>query len=447
MKKALVYLRVSDPNQEIRDSLNKQEEQTLRYCEFKGYHIFKIIKEVGSGRRNDREGFKELEEEIENNSFDVLIFYELSRLARNTYILHNLIHDLKINKISFESVTENYLNSDSPTSKLMLSFIASMAEMESDMTSKRVQNRMKYYTSQGFWMFQPPKGYVLENKILKINDNESEEVKSIYNEFLKGASYADLSREYNISHPGLINLLTNVAYIGKTKFGFEGRDKDTGKRFKGGDGTVYEGKHESIIDRGTFDAVQSLIKSKSDNRHRSNKGDYLLTGILRHNNCNMKMYGKKNPNRKDYRYYQCSSCYFSISIRKIEKIVIDNFKEYSQNLKELKKNVRIKKVTPEKEVNSVKSKRKRIVQAYMDGNIEREYYLKEIESIDKIIKVLEKKIETPKKEKTLTNYDILIKLLKNFDEKDNVEKNSILKLLIDEIIIIDRENIEIIFKV
>ena len=137
MKKALIYLRVSDQVQEDRDYLSKQEEQAVEYCEFKKYHIYKVIKEVGSGRKDDRAGFMELEDEIEDNTFDVLIFYELSRLARDTYVIHKLIKSLRVKEIEFESITEPHLNSESPTSKLMLSFKASLAEIESGTISKR----------------------------------------------------------------------------------------------------------------------------------------------------------------------------------------------------------------------------------------------------------------------------------------------------------------------
>ena len=109
MKKALIILRVSDQLQEDRNSLEKQEEQALDYCKFKGYTVYKTLKTVVSGRKNDRADFIELENEVEKNSFDVLVFYELSRIARNAYFIHKLVHNLKQKEIEFESITESYL--------------------------------------------------------------------------------------------------------------------------------------------------------------------------------------------------------------------------------------------------------------------------------------------------------------------------------------------------
>lgn len=55
-------------------------------------------------------------------------------------------------------------------------------------------------------------------------------VRDIYRDFISETSYAELCRRYSFSTTGIKRILTNVAYIGKTKFGFEGKDKDTEKR-------------------------------------------------------------------------------------------------------------------------------------------------------------------------------------------------------------------------
>ncbi|GLI54725.1 serine recombinase [Propionigenium maris DSM 9537] len=445
MKKVVIYLRVSDQMQEEKDSLTKQEQQAIDYCKFKNYNIYKIIKEVGSGRKDDREGFIELENEIKKNTFDVLIFYELSRLARNTYVLHKLIHNMRQKKIQFESITESYLNSDSPTSKLMLSVLASQAEIESDMISKRVKNRMRHYTAEGYWVFQPPRGYRLENKILYIIEEEAEMVRDIYRDFLAGASYAELCRNYNTSNPGIKRILTNVAYIGKTKFGFEGKDKDTGKRVQNLPGEIFEGKHEPIIDLDIFNAVQEVIRHHTLKNMRITKTEYLLTGLIRHNNCTHRMYGKVNR-AANYKYYQCSSCAFSMSLEKIESIVIDNLKEYSKGLKTLN-NSRAKKMNRTNKLDKYFSKRKRIIEAYTDGHLPREEYLNAVQTINKKIKEIEDTEKQPEKVEVNTNYDKLIKIVKKFEELGLQEKKALLKMFIDEVIIVDRMTIEVVYKI
>jgi site-specific DNA recombinase len=451
MKKALIYLRVSDEMQELKDSLNKQEEQAINYCNFKNYTIYKVIKEVGSGRRRDqREGFIELEKEIARNTFDVLIFYELSRLARNQYLLHNLIHNLKINRISFESITESYLNSDSPTSKMMLGFLASMAEIESDMTSKRVRNRMKHYASEGYWMFQPPRGYKLEEKILRIHDEEAEVVRDIFREFIAGASIKKLKAAYNLSDPGIKNLLSNVAYIGKTKFGFAGRDNHTGKRVNNLPGEVFEGKHEAIIDEKTFNMAQNILNNKK-RKYKSYIVDnkFLLTGLIKHN-CGYSANGKRQ--KSGYTLYRCRDCEKSIPAKLVEEVIVEEFKNYCKGLKYFKnKRISKKKNKSLNKLSTLKFKRSRIVESYMDGNINREYYLKLIDEIDIEIDTIKNSIGEKENNvpKIFTdNYDLLLQMVNTFDNKTIVEKNKILKLFIEAIIYKDKESeLEIIYKI
>ena len=93
MKKALLYIRVSDEMQEEKNSLAYQEKEVMEYCKYKKYEVYKKIAEVGSAwREGERKGFEELEYEIEKANFDILVLYSISRLARNQYVAHTIMH-------------------------------------------------------------------------------------------------------------------------------------------------------------------------------------------------------------------------------------------------------------------------------------------------------------------------------------------------------------------
>lgn len=442
MKKALIILRVSDEKQEERNSLDKQEEQALDYCKFKGYKVFKIIKTVVSGRKVDRSDFLELEEEVERNSFDVLIFYELSRLARNAYFIHKLVHNLKQKDIEFESITESYLNSDSPTSKIMLGIMASQAEVESDMISKRVRNRMKFYASQGYFLSKPPLGYRLEDKILYPNE-KADIVREIYKEFIKGSSINKLTRKYGLSTTGIKSVLTNVTYLGKIKFGFEGKNQNTGKRVSGLPGEIFDGKHQSIIDLETFNTVQTILNNNySVGIKRNRDNENILTGIITHK-CG-KLYGKKTLD--GYRLYMCRKCNKSISSNKIENIVIDAIIEYSKKIEFLKERVLNKEqVSNKKKLKNLIQKKERIIETYADGFIPRKDYLVKIKDIEDEIQNLTSNenvrpiLETTLKEKLLID-------LREIDKKTDSEKRQLIQLFIEGVELDEDGNPEITFK-
>lgn len=443
MKKALIILRVSDEKQEDRNSLDKQEEQALDYCKFKGYDVYKIIKTVVSGRKVDRTDFLELEEEVERNSFDVLVFYELSRLARNAYFIHKLVHNLKQKEIEFESITESYLNSDSPTSKIMLGIMASQAEVESDMISKRVRNRMKFYASQGFHLFPAPMGYDVKEKILYPNE-QAEIVKAIYSEFISGASFNQLHAKYNMSQIGLKKLLTNVTYIGKVKFGFEGKNPSTGKRVNNLEGEIFEGKHEAIIDEETFKMAQFISNERSRKKIKIHINKNILSGILFH--MDHKMRGKRGSN--DYRFYTCDTCYKSISAKNIEKIVIESLIEHTKTLNFLDNRKNLKKgknIDYSKKLVELQEKKNRIIETYSDGFISRESYLKKVKGIDNEIKELGTALVDEKEEEVSLKESLLEDII-NLENKEDLEKKKLIQLFIEKIVMDNEKNIEIEFK-
>lgn len=439
MKKALIILRVSDEKQEERNSLEKQEEQALDYCKYRGYTVYKVLKTVVSGRKIDREDFLELEKEIENNTFDVLVFYELSRLARNAYFIHKLVHSLRQKEIDFESITESYLNSESPTSKIMLGIMASQAEVESDVISKRVRNRMKFYASQGYHLFPAPLGYDVKDKILYPNA-AAEKVRSIYKDFLSGSSIRKLTLKYKMSHPGIVRVLTNVTYLGKIKFGFEGKNQKTGKRVQGLDGEIFEGKHEAIIDKETFELVQEMRKKKyrSANIH-DNKN--ILSGLLIHK-CG-KLYGKRTLD--GYRLYNCRKCNKSISADNIERAVIEAMKKYAYDIKFLNIKSGNKKLDNSKKIKKLQAKKERVIETYADGYLERKKYLEKIKEIDSEIKKLNID-DISNKEIDITLKEKLLLEIKNIDSKKDLEKKQLINLFIEKIYLCHDGTPEITFK-
>lgn len=451
MKKALIYLRVSDIMQEEKDSLNNQERQALEYCDFKKYSVYKIIKEVASGRSAERDGFIDLQKEISENNFDVLIFYELSRLARSCVTIHNLVHSMRVKEISFESITESYLNSDSPTSKIMLGMIASLAETESDLISKRVKTRMKFLTSQGYYPFRAPIGYRNVNNILEIVEEEAELVREFFQDFIDGYTIAQLRRKYNVSHPGVWRRLGNVVYNGKTKFGFEGKNHNTGKwETNKSDGEIFEGKHKAIISDEIFNLTQKRLQTFKYSKR--SKGTSILSGLINH--CEKwKMFIKVQERKTEpfyYKFYSCPICGKSIGAEKIETLILEEVKDYILNLKFLDSKIQNKKQekSTKEQIKKIETKKKRVIDSYIDGLISRETQKEKIIELNKELEALSNKdkIEVTT-EITKTFKEEIVKMIENIDNLDIKKQHLILSLVVEKIDISDTENIKIYYKI
>lgn len=79
-----IYCRVS--SSENKDNLERQKERVLSYCYAKGYIVYKIVCEIGSGLNDNR---KKLESLIRDPLVDKIVVEHLDRFSRfgNNYII------------------------------------------------------------------------------------------------------------------------------------------------------------------------------------------------------------------------------------------------------------------------------------------------------------------------------------------------------------------------
>ena len=149
--KALIYARVSTTMQEDNDSLKYQILKAKEYCYNQNYDIFKILEDVESGGKDDRDGFIQLKKEIDTKSFDVLVVFETSRISRKMKTLINFIDKISKNDIKFVSISQPELNTISPTGNFLFNVYASLAELEREQTSIRVKTSKLARAKDGIW--------------------------------------------------------------------------------------------------------------------------------------------------------------------------------------------------------------------------------------------------------------------------------------------------------
>jgi len=106
------------------------------------------------------------------------------------------------------------------------------------------------------------------------------------------------------------------------------------KRVSGLNGEIFEGKHEAIVSEELFNLVQSIIDGRGEkSRKFVQRSKYMLTGIIKHQECGGAYY-KMNNYQKEY--YTCHKCGKTINKDKVEKLVITEFKKYVKSLGFLK---------------------------------------------------------------------------------------------------------------
>jgi site-specific DNA recombinase len=192
--------------------------------------------------------------------------------------------------------------------------LLSFAQFERELSSERVRDKIAASRRKGKWTGGTvPLGYDARDKKLVINKTEVETVRTIFRCYLELQSFsklvADLDRrgivtkrrntnvaKYNggisFTYGPLAYFLKNRVYVGEVHHG----------------GKWFEGEHEGIIDRATFDRVQELLKSKSQGRKakRSESGAMLM-GKLYDDRGNLMSPSFSTKNGVRYRFYVSSA--------------------------------------------------------------------------------------------------------------------------------------------
>ena len=103
-------------------------------------------------------------------------------------------------------------------------------------------------SKQGKLMARPPFGYKVIGGELFPDEQSSENVRLIFEEFAGGKSMNQLAQQYTISVNGIKKILKNFSYIGKIKFNNQ----------------ITQGTHKPLISSELFNRVQSVFEKKEN---------------------------------------------------------------------------------------------------------------------------------------------------------------------------------------
>ena len=328
--KAVIYCRVSIDAQE-RDgtSLQTQLDNSLKYCQSKGYEVYRCFSETYSGLSLERPELNRLRELVRSGGVDVVICHSLDRLSRDPTHGVILTQELEKHDVKLEAVTEDISNTE--LGKL-ISYIRGFA-------SKLEAEKIKERTSRGrrarALMGKIPHGgyaklygynYIkvgTENGGRRvINDDEAYWVKQIFEWLVneKMSSSAIRNRLIELKAPtklggqwcraAVIHLVKNPSYAGKTYFNTTIKKRPYAKNSI--DWVEMPGLTPPIISQDLFDIAQ---KQLADNRALSNRNtrhEYLLRGRLFCKQCGHRYYGSQMRDRRKNGYaivprYRCES--------------------------------------------------------------------------------------------------------------------------------------------
>lgn len=317
-KRVAIYTRKSTEDgleQEFNtlDAQRQSAEQFVASRASQGWHVIQKKYDDGgfSGATTVRPAFKDLVEDIARGEIDIVAVYRLDRLSRSFFDFADILRLFDKHSVDFISVTEMFSTVD-PAGRLTLTQLIGFAEYERASIAKRTKDKMAATRRRGQWTGgRPVLGYNVVEKRLVIDGVEAQQVRRIFEAFIRSGSITGVVRELNDN-----NLVTkkHVSKIGKASGGRPFTKNCVRKiltnrtylgivRFEGED---HEGQHDAILDQDLWDSVQAKIKKRACRPRVSRVSP--LAGLLRCGKCGSGFtptYTSKGV--RQYRYYECDT--------------------------------------------------------------------------------------------------------------------------------------------
>ncbi len=504
-----LYIRLSRDDGNIEsDSIVSQRSLLNQYVKENNYNVIDEYVDDGfTGTNFERPAFKRMIKDIEIGKINMIITKDMSRLGRDyigtgelieKYFPNNNIRYIAIND-GIDTFIDNTNNDIAP-------FKAIMNDMYAKDISKKVKTSLHSRMKDGLYVSgRCPFGYMKDpnNKNhLIINEEQASTVKLIFDLALKGNTYHYIAQELTkrkIKTPAsyynyvwntkckskcisqeqgvwvdttIKAILTNQIYVGDS---VQGKTKKINYKLKKtiknnpDDYIIVENTHEAIMDRDTFNYVQTLLPKNA--KRPEKKRFYLLDGLLYCGDCKHRITIRyQNKTGRSYTtcdYYRTYSKYHvctthTNNYETLEKVILDNIKnvceeyldknkikdsigniKFEDNALKLKKQIESLELTNNKLTENLDK-------TYMDrlkGIIDESQYLRVSENIKKEIDDNKKNIDDLKNKQIDSNrlYNKKIeKYINEFLSLENPTRELIINL-VEKIYIYQDKRIDIIF--
>jgi len=142
--KAAIYCRVSTEEQDA----DKQEYICQEHCKRQGIEIWRVYKDIISGKTTSRPEFNQLLDDMRAYKFDCIVVTKLDRIGRSLQHLLSMFDEFNRKSVHFIAVTQN-IDTTSATGRLQFQILGAFAEFERNIISERTKEGLKRCTGVG----------------------------------------------------------------------------------------------------------------------------------------------------------------------------------------------------------------------------------------------------------------------------------------------------------
>lgn len=353
LRAAVLYLRISqDPTGEEL-GMERQQELAEQMADARGWKIIETINEddTSAAGKVQRGGFDRVLALLESGAAEVVIGRDWTRLTRNRRDRLRLIEVGQKVKATVGLLRGSDIDMGTATGRMTADILASVAEGEIAMMAERRQDANRQRAKKG----RPPLGVRLTGYTTKgeLVPDEAAVVKLIFDEFVRTGRLRSICRlldERGVPTRSAVKkaaLLEAAAAESNPKIAATWREKAdkitvrqwhptsvreilTNPRYYGG--VVYQGEvvadaeavWEPIVDRETFQTVQSILSSPSRRTAHSTEPKHLGSGVYLCGMCGRKIraHGSMSKGGVKRTRYRCPNACVNRSMDQIDSLVI-----------------------------------------------------------------------------------------------------------------------------
>jgi DNA invertase Pin-like site-specific DNA recombinase len=310
MQKFFLYARKSTDveDKQIR-SIEDQIAELRAFAKNESLEISNVFVEKQSAKIPGRPIFGEMISKIEKGEAQGILAWHPDRLARNSVDGGKIIWlldcghllNLKFPTFWFENTSQG---------KFMLNIAFGQSKYYVDSLSENTKRGLRQKVKRGEYPCLAPVGYIndVRTKTVVVDKKKSVIIRKAFELYAKnGSRLEDISsflaqsgihsKNGKLTHRDRITfILSNPFYVGLFRYA----------------GETYEGKHQPIISKKIFDKVQKILKQRGRPHHKQKNEPQAFCGLLKCGNCGMAITGEykvkkqKNGNEHYYTYYHCT---------------------------------------------------------------------------------------------------------------------------------------------
>ncbi len=422
MTKVAIYARVSTSDKQ---DYTRQIDELVSVAKKDGYtdKQIDIYAESLSGytKKAERPQLTAMLDKIEKNNkyYDQIYTSEISRLGRNPSSTRQIIDDLtdKQVPIYIHNLKETTIKSGkrNPIMNIVLQVLMEFANSEAELFKERSKSGLRQYAKKGKWTtINTPYGYRKgKDGYLEIDEEEAKIIRYLFDKYNEGIGSKQLASLLN--EKGVPTRMNKTHGNKEVKF----KIKKTGDKIKWNDSSIrlmlmnsiYCGKRNwkgevfespAIVSEETYEKANNLRQTKTHRNFLVNY-DYLLKDLCTCGKCGRNYFPRY---KTDEQIYMCSSRLkkngncgnVGVNITLLENSIINYFGKHMlfNNFQESEQDEEIKtKLTNEIEVlesqvstfqtelKSIANRRKRILELFEFGDINKKQYQDRKAEIDK----------------------------------------------------------------